>query len=176
VKLLKADAWFPDTRDVEGHENWRVMRGAGHRTGLLLIALCVLAAVLAAPSALAAGTGAPARIDVTMHDFKIKLSRRSVPAGPVDIHVHNRGPSTHEINVDRTNLDGDSLPIKADGLTVNEDSKSLLRIDSIEQLNLGETGDLQLDLRPGHYVLYCNLEGHYLGGMHASFDVRPDGK
>lgn len=206
MKLLKADAWFPDTRDVEGHDisalgadapgsntvalarrrdtrrhptgrsPLRSGPGSLHRTVPVLVALCVLAALLVAPSAVAADSAAPARIDVTMHDFKIKLSRRSVPAGPVDIHVHNRGPSTHEINVDRTNLDADSLPIKADGLTVNEDSKSLLRIDSIEQLNLGETGDLHLDLRPGHYVLYCNLEGHYLGGMHVSFDVRPDGK
>jgi uncharacterized cupredoxin-like copper-binding protein len=173
VKLLKADAWFPDTRVVEGHENRRVTRRAGHWTGPLLIALCAL---LVAPSAFAAAAGGPARIDVTLRDFKIKLSRHSVPAGPVDIHVHNGGPSTHEINVDRTNLDGGSLPIKGDGLTVDEDSKSLLRIDSIEQLNLGESGDLHLNLRPGHYVLYCNLEGHYLGGMHASFDVRPDGK
>jgi uncharacterized cupredoxin-like copper-binding protein len=151
--------------------------GPGSRaiTGLVL-ALAVLAVLCVTPSALAADAGAPARIDVTLRDFKIKLSRHSVPAGPVDIHVHNGGPSTHEINVDRTNLDGGSLPIKGDGLTVNEDSKSLLRVDSIEQLNLDESGDLHLNLRPGHYVLYCNLEGHYLGGMHASFDVRPGGK
>jgi uncharacterized cupredoxin-like copper-binding protein len=204
VKLLKADAWFPDTRDVEGTHISALGACAPGRTpvalarrrgtrrrpagrsplrsgpGTRVFASClVIAALFAlwiAPSALAADSAAPARIDVTMHDFKIKLSRRSVPAGRVDIHVHNRGPSTHEINVDRTNLDADSLPIKGDGLTVNEDSKSLLRIDSIEQLNLGDSGDLHLDLRPGHYVLYCNLEGHYLGGMHASFDVRPDGK
>jgi uncharacterized cupredoxin-like copper-binding protein len=201
VKLLKADAWYPDTRDVEGTHISALGACAPGRSGpgslrrgvpaaralalapvastrgrLVVVLIAALFALWIAPSALAADSAAPARIDVTMHDFKIKLSRRSVPAGPVDIQVHNRGPSTHEINVDRTNLDADSLPIKADGLTVNEESKSLLRIDSIEQLNLGETGDLHLDLRPGHYVLYCNLEGHYLGGMHASFDVRPDGK
>ena len=28
------------------------------------------------------------------------------------------------------------------------------------------------DLKPGRYVLWCNLEGHYLGGMHASFEVQ----
>ena len=31
---------------------------------------------------------------------------------------------------------------------------------------------LGLGLTPGNYVLYCNLEGHYLGGMHASLAVR----
>jgi len=74
--------------------------------------------------------------------------------------------------VDRTDLASGALPLKADGLTVDEESKALHRIDSIEQLNLGNTGDLSLNLKPGHYVLYCNLEGHYLGGMHVGFDVR----
>jgi uncharacterized cupredoxin-like copper-binding protein len=27
-------------------------------------------------------------------------------------------------------------------------------------------------LAPGHYVLFCNLEGHYLGGMNVSLEVR----
>jgi uncharacterized cupredoxin-like copper-binding protein len=26
-------------------------------------------------------------------------------------------------------------------------------------------------LPPGHYVLYCNMEGHYLAGMHAEVTV-----
>ena len=43
---------------------------------------------------------AGSRIDVTMHDFGIEVSRRSVPAGKVVLHVTNNGPSTHEINVD----------------------------------------------------------------------------
>jgi uncharacterized cupredoxin-like copper-binding protein len=45
-------------------------------------------------------------------------------------------------------------------------------LGSIEVLKLGESDDLTLRLPPGHYVLWCNLEGHYLGGMHASLDVR----
>jgi len=176
VKLLKPGTGFPDTRDVEGHRQGYPPPPPGRLTGALVVALALLGALCAAPSAMAAGSTPTNRIDVSMRDFKLKVSRAAVPAGGVVIRVHNRGPSTHEINVDRTDLAPGSLPLKADGLTVNEDSKSLLRIDSIEQLNLGEAGDLHLDLRPGHYVLYCNLEGHYLGGMHASFDVRPDGK
>jgi uncharacterized cupredoxin-like copper-binding protein len=112
------------------------------------------------------------QIDVSMRDFKLKVSRSTVPAGHVVIRVHNHGPSTHEFNVDRTDLASGALPLKADGLTVDENSKQLHRIDSIEELNLGDSGDLELSLKPGHYVVYCNLEGHYLGGMHAEFEVR----
>jgi uncharacterized cupredoxin-like copper-binding protein len=121
------------------------------------------------------GTSSPAgtsRIDVTMHDFGITVSRRSVPAGPVVLHVTNDGPSTHEINVDRSGYQADKIPLQRDGLTAAEDARGLHRIDSIEQVNLHRTEDLTLDLKPGRYVLWCNLEGHYLGGMHEAFDVR----
>ena len=107
-----------------------------------------------------------------MHDFGITVSRRSVPAGTVVLHVSNRGPSTHEINVDLTRYEPGKIPLQADGLTANEEAKGLRRVDSIEQVNLHHTGDLTLRLPPGRYVLWCNLEGHYLGGMHESFDVR----
>ena len=40
-----------------------------------------------------------------------------------------------------------------------------------EILEAGDKKNLTLNLPPGHYVLYCNLEGHYLGSMHATLDV-----
>jgi uncharacterized cupredoxin-like copper-binding protein len=112
------------------------------------------------------------RIDVTMRDFGIRVSRHSVPAGRVVLQVKNDGPSTHEINVDLTRYAAAKIPLQRDGLTADEDAKGLRRIDSIEQVNLRHSGDLTLDLRPGRYVLWCNLEGHYLGGMYETFDVR----
>ena len=45
----------------------------------------------------------------------------------------------------------------------------LVKEDS--ELDIGVSRALVVDLPPGHYVLYCNLEGHYLGGMHASLVV-----
>jgi len=140
-----------------------------------LVGIGILAVLCAAPGAFASGPAGPAapvdQIDVTMRDFKLKVSRPAVPAGKVVIRVHNRGPSTHELNLDRTDLPAGSLPLQADGLTVDEGNRALHRIASIEQLDLGASGELDVRLRPGHYVLYCNLEGHYLGGMRASFDV-----
>jgi uncharacterized cupredoxin-like copper-binding protein len=135
-------------------------------------ALILLVAVFAGCSTGAASSAAGTRIDVTMKDFAIKVSRHSVPAGTVVLHVTNDGPSTHEINVDRTHYRGGKIPLQRDGLTAAEDASGLHRIDSIEQVDLHRTEDLTLHLKPGRYVLWCNLEGHYLGGMHATFDVR----
>ena len=108
---------------------------------------------------------------VTEHDFGLQASVSSVRAGAVTVHVVNRGPSTHELNIDRTSMADGSLPLKPDGLTVNEDSSALQRVDSVSVVRLGASQDLHLRLEPGHYVLYCNLEGHYLGTMHASLEV-----
>ena len=112
------------------------------------------------------------RINVTMKDFGIKIDRRVVPAGAVELHVHNRGPSTHEINLDRWADRSGRIPLQQDGVTANEAAHHLERIDSIEQVDLDATKDLVADLKPGKYVLWCNLEGHYLGGMHVGFRVR----
>jgi uncharacterized cupredoxin-like copper-binding protein len=138
---------------------------------------CVV--IFAAISIVAAGAGcssgpsasAGARVVVTERDFGLQASASSVRAGAVTVHVVNRGPSTHELNIDRTSMADGSLPLKPDGLTVNEDSPALQRVDSVNVVRLGSSQDLHLRLEPGHYVLYCNLEGHYLGTMHTSLEV-----
>jgi uncharacterized cupredoxin-like copper-binding protein len=108
---------------------------------------------------------------VVEKDFSLHLSRTTVPAGTVTFQVDNEGPSTHEINLDRTSDAAGALPLKADGLTVQEDSSQLHRIDSVEVVRLDQSKDLTVRLTPGHYVFYCNLEGHYLGGMHGTLEV-----
>ncbi len=112
-----------------------------------------------------------ARVVVVEHDFKITASTNSVPAGMVTLQVKNHGPSTHEINVDETSVGSGALPLLANSLQVNEDSSSLHNVGSLSGIRVGTTQDLTLRLKPGHYVLFCNLEGHYLGGMHVALEV-----
>jgi uncharacterized cupredoxin-like copper-binding protein len=144
----------------------------GHRRAMATLACALLLTGTAAGCSPHSSTAARSRINVRMSDFSIEVSRHSVPAGTVDLHVTNDGPSTHEINVDLTRYAAAKIPLQADGLTAAEDARGLHRINSIEQVNLHRTDDLKVDLKPGRYVLWCNLEGHYLGGMHATFDVR----
>jgi uncharacterized cupredoxin-like copper-binding protein len=113
----------------------------------------------------------PGAIQVALEDFKVHMAVTTAQAGDITFHMRNDGPSTHEINIDRTDLAADQLPLRADGLSVAEDSPSLKRIGSIEIIEAGDAANLKLNLPPGHYVLYCNLEGHYLGSMHATIDV-----
>ena len=110
-------------------------------------------------------------VDIQLTDFHVGLPSTSLSAGRHVLRVENLGPSTHEIIVDRTDRADGDLPLLGDGLTVNEESPDLRRVGGMEVIRLHDTPQLQLDLSPGHYVLYCNLEGHYLGKMHASLDV-----
>jgi len=110
-------------------------------------------------------------VNVRQHDFKLAASVDKVHAGLVTFRVHNLGPSTHEFVVVRTDISADGLPLRADRLSVNEAAKALHRVGSLSQIRLGATRDLTLRLKPGTYVLFCNLLGHYRGGMYAALQV-----
>jgi hypothetical protein len=120
------------------------------------------------------GTPSPhpgSRIGVAVKDFHIGLGKSHVSAGRVAFDIHNGGPSTHEFVVVRTDLGDADLPIGADGLSVDEDSAQVHVVAEDSELDIGESQVLAVSLPNGHYVVYCNLPGHYLGGMHASLLV-----
>jgi len=112
-------------------------------------------------------------VGVSIQDFQISAGATRIKAGRVTFVVANDGPSTHELNLDRTGLPADQLPLDPTGLQVDQASRSLDRQGSVEALGLGASRRLTLDLAPGHYVFYCDIPGHYLSGMHVSVDVYP---
>jgi uncharacterized cupredoxin-like copper-binding protein len=111
-------------------------------------------------------------VNLLLEDFKVREDAAVVPAGTVSFRIHNQGPTTHEVNVVRTDHAPGKLPLQRDGLTVNEDAPGMEFLDDAEGLDIDDRQTLALRLAPGHYVLYCNLEGHYLGGMYAALTVR----
>jgi uncharacterized cupredoxin-like copper-binding protein len=110
-------------------------------------------------------------VNLRLEDFKVLQDAAVVPAGTVSFRILNQGPTTHELSVIRTDRAPDKLPLQRDGLTVNEDAPGMDFLDEAEGLDIDDRQTLVLRLAPGHYVLYCNLEGHYLGGMHAALTV-----
>jgi uncharacterized cupredoxin-like copper-binding protein len=114
--------------------------------------------------------GVPQRpvVRVTVKDFRIQLSRTHVQAGDVRLVVHNRGPDTHEVLIARTSA---ALPLRADNVTVDEDALEPVTVDEVEAEAPGAVEVLAVKLRPGRYELFCNMAGHYLGGMRARLVV-----
>jgi uncharacterized cupredoxin-like copper-binding protein len=158
-----------DISRVTGTELTRGRVGRERRTRGLAVLVLVVAGLSGCASHGSSAGGA--RVVVVEHDFGLVASPVSVRAGTVTLHIENHGPSTHELNVDETSFRSGALPLRQNGLQVNEDSAQLHPVDSISGIRVGTTQDLTLHLAPGRYVLFSNLEGHYLGGMHVGLDV-----
>jgi uncharacterized cupredoxin-like copper-binding protein len=139
------------------------------------LAIPALAAACAAVFAVAGSfaterTGARVpTLRVTERDFRI-AAPREVRAGNATLRVDNTGPDSHELIVVRVAAGG--LPLRRDGLTVDEDTVEHETAGALEPGEPGTTRELRLQLDPGRYELLCNMTGHYMGGMHSILVVR----
>jgi uncharacterized cupredoxin-like copper-binding protein len=131
--------------------------------------LGLVAVALLASSCGDAGTDANAGpgVGATLTDFSIMLESESAPAGSTTFDIVNGGPSTHEFEVFRTDLADDALPV--DGSTVADDQLEI--VDEVEDIAPGTSTSLAVELPAGHYVVICNISGHYQAGMHAGITV-----
>jgi uncharacterized cupredoxin-like copper-binding protein len=140
------------------------------------VAALVALAALAPPIALSlAGCGssrasaAAARpSQVTERDFKIEAPAK-LHSGLVSLRVQNEGPDQHELIVVRGNEA--RLPLRPDGLTVDEEALEAVEAGALEPGEPGHTRALDVDLKPGRYVFFCNMEGHFMAGMHTEVVV-----
>jgi uncharacterized cupredoxin-like copper-binding protein len=154
------------------------------RLGWVVFATCTVCACAAAAtvviesSSAAQASPSGTLIGVTERDFGITLTTAHVTAGDAVLRIHNTGPDQHELIVapvhrgylprelyDRTYGFG-GLPLRSDGLTVDEETIQSSEPGSIEPQQPGGTEDLKLHLNTGRYVLFCNMEGHFMSGMH----------
>jgi uncharacterized cupredoxin-like copper-binding protein len=108
-------------------------------------------------------------LPISVRDFHIDAPL-TARAGDVRFAVHNRGPDTHEIFIVRA--DDPALPLRQDGITVDEEALARREVGEVEGTEPGRTGTGTFDLTPGRYELICNMAGHYRGGMHTTLVVR----
>lgn len=107
-------------------------------------------------------------VRVTERDFHISATPNHVAAGDIQLVVRNQGPDTHELIVVRSES---QLPLRLDGLTVDEQRLSALTVASLDGAGSGSERRVHLRLARGRYELFCNMAGHYLGGMRAALVV-----
>ncbi len=76
----------------------------------------------------------------------------------------------------RTDLPIDQLPTEETG-AVDEEGEGIEAVDEVEDIPVGESETLTVDLDAGSYALICNIydedeqESHYQEGMRATFTV-----
>ncbi len=128
--------------------------------------MMTVVAVAAACSSGHSGGGTARVVEVTERDFTIHIPAR-IPAGDVRLVVRNRGPEQHELIIVRASED--RLPLRSDAATVDEEGLEPQTLGTLEPGPVGSTRELDVHLRPGTYEVFCNMAGHYLGGMSATF-------
>jgi uncharacterized cupredoxin-like copper-binding protein len=143
--------------------------------GVLVVVLaCAIVIVIALATRTSGGLTVPRGVHVVHvdeHDFGIHLREVSLPAGHYVFVDTNHGPSPHELVMWKTTEPADALPLRPNR-RVNEDSPTLTSaLDSGSSLNPGETRLLTTTLDPGHYVIACNLPGHFIAGMRVDINV-----
>jgi uncharacterized cupredoxin-like copper-binding protein len=161
------------------------MRIATRWFALLPIAGLLATTACASSPAATAGAGSPASksttpavasggaIQVGLAEWKISPTVTTVAAGPVAFDVTNNGTTPHEFVVLRTDTSSADFPItsfEGESPRFNEDTAGE-NVGETGDMEVGATKTLQIDLKPGHYALVCNLPGHYGAGMHVDFVV-----
>ena len=121
------------------------------------------------------------RITVVLKDFAVPPNTTRAKTGRLTLEAMNEGMSVHELVILKTDLNPTTLPRKEakprQGIVteylVNEDDARIKTIDEIEEFPAGTSQKKTVVLDPGHYVLFCNIPGHYDKGMYASLQIVP---
>ncbi|MBI1170363.1 hypothetical protein GC209_03085 [bacterium] len=100
----------------------------------------------------------------------IKLDTSTVKAGKVTFDVTNDSKSIiHEMIVSPVTAGETELPYIVDENRVDEEKAD--HLGEVSELDPGKGGALTVTLEPGTYILYCNIPGHFVGGMWTELTV-----
>jgi hypothetical protein len=123
---------------------------------------CVAVALLAATIAGAApalgarkARKAPAHLLVYAQEWSLWPSRTSLPSGSVNVELWNRGEDAHDLRLRRLRRGQMVGPIEG----------------AVKVTLSGGLSNGSWKLRPGRYMLYCSMPGHYMRGMHTVLTV-----
>lgn len=101
----------------------------------------------------------------------IEVDTASVAAGKVTFEVTNNSSELeHELLVAPVAGPDTALTYDAAINRLKEDAIGVL--GEVTELAPGKTGALTLDLKPGHYAVFCNITGHYMAGMWKIIEVK----
>ena len=104
--------------------------------------------------------------------MSIKLDPPTVKAGPVIFQVKNDAMTEeHEMVVVKLKSPDQVIPFNKAKHRVTE--SKLKSMGEVSDLKPGASGTLKVNLKPGTYLLLCNIKGHYEAGMQSKLTVTP---
>ena len=100
----------------------------------------------------------------------INATPGAIPAGKVTLEVTNSSKDfVHEMVISPVKSPDQPLPYNASTQMVDEEAAG--HLGEVAELEPGKSGALRLTLKPGTYILYCNVPGHYALGMWTLINV-----
>jgi len=168
----------------------KAIRGRLPSLLFLAIAALVVGVVMASPSqaagsvvnvslwdkgaemAMATDLGFPAAgKDMSKATMGIAVSVDTVKAGEITFEVLNSSKDViHEVIITRLRDLTMLFPYNSSESRVDEDKMADI-LGEVSELEPSQTGALRLDLKPGKYLLFCNIPGHFMAGMWTIFTV-----
>lgn len=111
-------------------------------------------------------------LDTSKATMGIRSSPETVKAGEITFNVTNDSKDTvHEMIVMYLADPAQPLPYINAENRVDEDRAG--DKGEVSELDPGAAGKLTVALKPGKYLLICNVPGHYAAGMWSEFTVVP---
>ncbi len=102
--------------------------------------------------------------NMSMVTMGITIDLAEVPAGEVTFQVKNDSKAMiHEMVLAPVADVSTPLPYNSAEEKVDEDAAG--HLGEVAELEAGQSGALTMSLKPGTYILYCNIPGHYVMGM-----------
>jgi len=103
--------------------------------------------------------------DMSKATMGLKLSATTVKAGMTTFVVTNISDSTvHEMVVFPYKA-GATIPYSDKDAKIDEDAAG--HLGEVSELEPHKSGTLKINLKPGKYILACNISNHYTNGMWA---------
>jgi uncharacterized cupredoxin-like copper-binding protein len=109
--------------------------------------------------------------DMSKATMSLKATPAEVPAGEVTFELSNDSKTVvHEMIVASVADPSKPVPFNANENRVDEDKAG--DVGEVSELDPGKKGALTITLKPGTYLLYCNVPGHYMAGMWATITAK----
>ncbi len=115
------------------------------------------------------------KVDMSMASMGmmgIKLDVTTVAAGKITFDVTNDSKDIiHEMILSPLPEGTTELAYLADENRVDEEKAD--HLGEVAELDPGKGGSLTVDLKPGTYIVYCNIPAHFVDGMWTTLTVTP---
>lgn len=117
------------------------------------------------------GLGMGMKADMSKAKMAITANPKAAARGDVRFNVTNLASNlVHEVII--ASITDDAQMLAYDESRNKVDEETVRALGSVKELDPNKSASITLNLKPGKYLLYCNIAGHYMAGMWTVVEVK----